>query len=134
MSDCPEQKVITFDVSFLPCHVLIIEREVGTINFKLTDCTLLLFFISCSQKLLIFSDIITLLTRLWPKLNYTRQIYTPIYTSSEQVLWCFLGILIQKSGHSCTYIIPCYKKFLPAHVPLMLLLVSTVEPQYLCHR
>ena len=62
MSDCSELKVITFDVSFLPYHVLIIERELGMINVMLTDCTLLLFFISCCQKLLIFRDIITLLT------------------------------------------------------------------------
>ena len=106
MSDCSELKVIIFDVSFLPCNGVIIERELGTINVMLTDCTLLLFFISCCQKLLIFRDIITLLTWQWPKFNYTLQIYTPIDMSSEQVLWCFLGILLQKSGHLCTYIIP----------------------------
>ena len=60
MRNCSELKVITFDVSFLPCNGVIIERELGTINVMLTDCTLLLFFISCCQKLLIFRDIITL--------------------------------------------------------------------------
>ena len=72
--DCSELKVITFDVSFLPCNGIIIEGEVRTVNVMLTDCTLLLFFISCFQKVMIFSDI---------KINYTWQIYTPIYTSSE---------------------------------------------------
>ena len=72
--DCSELKVTTFDVSFLPCNGIIIEGEVRTVNVMLTDCTLLLFFISCFQKLMIFSDI---------KINYTWQIYTPIYTSSE---------------------------------------------------
>ena len=68
MSDCSELKVITFNVSFLPCNGVIIEREVETVNVMLTDCTLLLFFISCCQKLMIFSDIITSLTWLWPNL------------------------------------------------------------------
>ena len=65
MSDCSELKVITFNVSFLPCNWVIIEREVGIVDVMLTDCTLLLFFyfFSC-QKLLIFSDIITSLTWL----------------------------------------------------------------------
>ena len=69
MIDCSELKVIPFNVSFLPCNGVIIETEVGIVDVMLTDCTLLLFFyfFSC-QKLLIFSDIITSLTWLWPNL------------------------------------------------------------------
>ena len=43
MSDCSELKVITFNVSFLPCNGVIIETEVGIVDVMLTDCTLLFF-------------------------------------------------------------------------------------------
>ena len=54
MSDCSELKVIIFDVSFLPCNGVIIERELGTINVMLTDCTLLLFFYFLLPKVVDF--------------------------------------------------------------------------------
>ena len=50
MSDCSELKVITFNVSFLPCNGVIIETEVGIVDVMLPDCTLLLFFISSVAK------------------------------------------------------------------------------------
>ena len=84
MSDCCELKVITFNVSFLPCNGVIIEREVETVNVMLTDCTLLLFFISCCQKLMIFSDIITSLTWLWPNLIiFGRSIHPSTHLQSK---------------------------------------------------
>ena len=55
MSDCSELKVITFNVSFLPCNGVIIETEVGIVDVMLTDCTLLLFFISSVAKSCWFS-------------------------------------------------------------------------------
>ena len=50
ISDCSEVKVMTFDVSFLPCNGVIIEGEVRTDNVMLTDCTLFLFIISSVAK------------------------------------------------------------------------------------
>ena len=50
ISDCSELKVMTFDVSFLPCNGFIIEGEVRTDSIMLTDCTLFLFFISSVAK------------------------------------------------------------------------------------
>ena len=49
MSDCSELKVITY------YNGVIIEREVGIVDVMLTDCTLLLFFISSVAKSCWFS-------------------------------------------------------------------------------
>ena len=65
ISDCSELKVMTFDVSFLPCNGVIIEGEVRTDNVMLTTahCSCLLF-LQLPKLLFIFSDIITSLTWL----------------------------------------------------------------------
>ena len=134
MSDCSELKVITFDVSFLPCHVLIIERELGTINVMLTDCTLLLFFISCCQKLLIFRDIITLLTWQWFDQNLIilyRSIHPLtrlqskfcgafwIYCYKDQVIYAHISYLAVKvPSCSCSSNAPsCLNSKITTYVP-----------------